>query len=1274
MKRILIVFIISISITGVIIGQVPNVFRYQAVVRDVSGELVANKLVGFEISILSGSAVGQVVYAEVFEPASNEFGLVTLDIGSGSTISGDFSQIDWSVSTYYLQIEIDIDGGDNYQFMGTSQILAVPYALQALNVINKDDADADPENEIQTLSQSGSDVTLSRSGGFFSINDNDADPDNEFQTITKTDGIVTLSNSGGSFADEVDDADANPTNEIQLLSKNGNTVTLSRSGGSFIDEINDADADPANEIQTITKNAGVVTLSNSGGSFVINDDDSQNEIQTITKEAGIVTLSNSGGSFVINDDDSQNEIQDLELSASNQLTITNKSNPTQIDLAQFLGTNTDNQILSTETDQGAHNNIVVLSITGLAESSVDIALPYDFVSRQNGGTFTGSVFAANLSGENTGDMDNADVVFAYQTGFPDHFTSVDGFKLDGIETGATADMSSTEIVSAYQTGYANYFNSDDHIKLNGIEAGARGDMTDDEIVTAYQTGNTNYFNSDDHTKLNSIETGARADMTNNEIVTAYQTGNVDYFSSVDHTKLDGIETGATADMSSTEIVSAYQAGNTDYFNSDDHTKLNGIETGARADMTNDEIVTAYQTGNTNYFNSEDHTKLNFLTLSNNFGVSGGSVQLTTSTTAITSLTLPLDGRLANESYVDNQISANALSQNLPSGQIFIGNSLGNATRNTLGGDATISNTGVLSLRDIGSAGTYRQVTVNDKGLVVSGVNPTTLAGYGILDAISSSLANGRLLIGNGGVAADVVMTGDAAITSAGVLTVSSIGEHDVTLGGTLNTGSNITFTNNAQLTFISDGLTSLILPTTGTLATIENTMSTSHDANIITSANIDNWNAAYGWGDHSSVGYLTALSSVTELNDITDEGSGAIITTAERTKLDGIAISANNYIHPATSGNFHIPSGGSSGQFLTWSSNGTAVWAIDNNTTYSVGDGGLTEINFTSALDTKLTGIETGADITDATNVTAAGAVMDDDFSTNGIMIRTGAGTYSHITDNSTNWNTAFGWGNHSSVGYLTALSSVTELNDITDEGSGAIITTAERTKLDGIAISANNYIHPATSGNFHIPSGGSSGQFLTWSSNGTAVWAIDNNTTYSVGDGGLTEINFTSALDTKLTGIETGADITDATNVTAAGAVMDDDFSTNGIMIRTGAGTYSHITDNSTNWNTAFGWGNHSAEGYLTALSGNSVTELNDITDAGSGAVVTDAERISWDNASSGSFTTVNISTVLNLTRLGAAPSSPNSGDIYFGENPENAGTDHLWCYIGGTWMQLDN
>lgn len=63
----------------------------------------------------------------------------------------------------------------------------------------------------------------------------------------------------------------------------------------------------------------------------------------------------------------------------------------------------------------------------------------------------------------------------------------------------------------------------------------------------------------------------------------------------------------------------------------------------------------------------------------------------------------------------------------------------------------------------------------------------------------------------------------------------------------------------------------------------------------------------------------------------------------------------------------------------------------------------------------------------------------------------------------------------------------------------------------------------------------------------------------------------FTDADHTKLDGIADGADVTNATTVGAAGAVMDSDFGTNGLLIRTGAGSYDTVTDNSSNWDAAY-------------------------------------------------------------------------------------------------------
>lgn len=69
-------------------------------------------------------------------------------------------------------------------------------------------------------------------------------------------------------------------------------------------------------------------------------------------------------------------------------------------------------------------------------------------------------------------------------------------------------------------------------------------------------------------------------------------------------------------------------------------------------------------------------------------------------------------------------------------------------------------------------------------------------------------------------------------------------------------------------------------------------------------------------------------------------------TTAEKNKLAGL----NNYTHPTSSGNKHIPAGGASGQILRWASDGTAQWGNDNNTTYSAFKGATADANGGSGL------------------------------------------------------------------------------------------------------------------------------------------------------------------------------------------------------------------------------------------------------------------------------------------------------------------------------------
>jgi hypothetical protein len=83
-------------------------------------------------------------------------------------------------------------------------------------------------------------------------------------------------------------------------------------------------------------------------------------------------------------------------------------------------------------------------------------------------------------------------------------------------------------------------------------------------------------------------------------------------------------------------------------------------------------------------------------------------------------------------------------------------------------------------------------------------------------------------------------------------------------------------------------------------------------------------------------------------------------TTTEKNKLFGIADNANNYVHPTTSGNKHIPAGGAEGKILGWDSDGTAKWVDDHNTEYN--DATTSVHGLMSAADkAKLNGIAAGA-------------------------------------------------------------------------------------------------------------------------------------------------------------------------------------------------------------------------------------------------------------------------------------------------------------------------
>ena len=129
MKRILTITFLLITFSS--FAQTPQAINYQGIARDGSGNPLMTQLLGMELTIHSGSPVGAIVYQETFSPTTNQFGLYTVKMGMGTPVSGTFSAISWGTNTYYLEIGMDITGGNAYVSAGTSQLISVPYALYA---------------------------------------------------------------------------------------------------------------------------------------------------------------------------------------------------------------------------------------------------------------------------------------------------------------------------------------------------------------------------------------------------------------------------------------------------------------------------------------------------------------------------------------------------------------------------------------------------------------------------------------------------------------------------------------------------------------------------------------------------------------------------------------------------------------------------------------------------------------------------------------------------------------------------------------------------------------------------------------------------------------------------------------------------------------------------------------------------------------------------------------------------------------------------------------
>ena len=131
MKKFYTILCLAIASLTQLQAQAPQGFNYQATVRNNTGDLIVNTNVYFKFNVMQGSQTSLPVFTEIHYVPTDDLGQVNLVIGQGTATTGAFSSIDWSLGSYYLGIELDT--GNGYVAMGTTQLLSVPYALYAEN-------------------------------------------------------------------------------------------------------------------------------------------------------------------------------------------------------------------------------------------------------------------------------------------------------------------------------------------------------------------------------------------------------------------------------------------------------------------------------------------------------------------------------------------------------------------------------------------------------------------------------------------------------------------------------------------------------------------------------------------------------------------------------------------------------------------------------------------------------------------------------------------------------------------------------------------------------------------------------------------------------------------------------------------------------------------------------------------------------------------------------------------------------------------------------------
>ncbi len=113
-------------------STVPGKIHYQGLAVGANGKPIKNGTVGLRLSVLDSLPNGSNLYTETLSASTDAAGIFSTYLGGGTVTAGTFANIPWANgNNKFLKVEMDAQGGANYQNMGSTQLVSVPYALHA---------------------------------------------------------------------------------------------------------------------------------------------------------------------------------------------------------------------------------------------------------------------------------------------------------------------------------------------------------------------------------------------------------------------------------------------------------------------------------------------------------------------------------------------------------------------------------------------------------------------------------------------------------------------------------------------------------------------------------------------------------------------------------------------------------------------------------------------------------------------------------------------------------------------------------------------------------------------------------------------------------------------------------------------------------------------------------------------------------------------------------------------------------------------------------------